>query len=141
MLSTQVRTFSNPIRGALAALAMSALVAGAAGSARAARIIDPPNDFIPSFVDPHDADLDVRSASAYLVGDDVVLTATMNGAIGGTANALYVWGVNRGVGVAGFGPLALGRVLRRRGGAEPVARRHRRSRSPGRAAGCWISAP
>jgi len=107
MLSIQVRAFCNPIPAALAALA-AAVIAGAAGPAGAAVITDPPNDFLPSFADTHDTDLDVLSASAALMGDDVVLTATMDGAIGGTANALYVWGVNRGAGVAGFGPLAPG---------------------------------
>lgn len=106
MPSLQLRTLSAPIAGALAALAGAALVA--ATSAGAAVITDPGNDFLSGFADPHDADLDVRTASAALFGDNVVLTATMDGAIGGTANAVYVWGVNRGAGTARFGVLAPG---------------------------------
>ncbi len=111
MPSTQRRIHVTPFAGALAPLAGAVLLSAAAGPAGAAVITDPGNDFLGSFADPHDADLDVRTASAALLGDDVVLTATMDGAIGGTANALYVWGVNRGAGTARFGALAPGVVF------------------------------
>ena len=84
------------------------LLVGASGPAHASAIIDPTDDFLPSFVDPHDPDLDVVSASASISGGDVVLSANLDGTVGSTANALYVWGVNRGAGTAGFGALAPG---------------------------------
>jgi len=104
MLFTRTRTLPQLTAGALGALAFAA----AAAPAHAVAIADPSGDFIPSFVDSHDADLDVIAASAVLSGANVILSATMDGAIGGTANALYVWGINRGAGVAGFGPIAPG---------------------------------
>ena len=103
MLFTRIRTSSYLICGAV-----GALVLAAAAPAQAVAISDPTHDFIPSFVDNHDADLDVVTASAVLSGANVILSATMDGAIGSTANALYVWGVNRGAGVAGFGAIAPG---------------------------------
>jgi PEP-CTERM motif len=49
-------------------------------------------------------DLDVLSATVfYDVGaDKFLLTSTQAGAVGSTANGIYVWGVNRGAGTAGF---------------------------------------
>jgi hypothetical protein len=68
-------------------------------------ITDRPGDFLATFAGSSaSTDLDVLSASVfYNAGTDVfTLTATMSGAVGSTATGLYVWGVNRGAGTAGF---------------------------------------
>lgn len=68
-------------------------------------ITDRPGDFLATFAGSSaSTDLDVLSASVfYNAGTDVfTLTATMSGAVGSTATGLYVWGVNRGAGAAGF---------------------------------------
>lgn len=68
-------------------------------------ITDRPGDFLATFAGSSaSTDLDVLSASVfYNVGTDLfTLTATMSGSIGSTATGLYVWGVNRGAGTAGF---------------------------------------
>src|SRR2546430_5526657 len=57
MLFTQTRTLPCLVSGALGALALI----GAASRAQATSIVDPVGDFIPSFVDNHDADLDRKS--------------------------------------------------------------------------------
>jgi hypothetical protein len=73
-------------------------------------ISDPVNDFIPSYTGVHNGDLDVISSFVtYSPGTDTFFfSGTMNAAIGTTANAFYVWGVNRGLGAAIFGPIATG---------------------------------
>jgi hypothetical protein len=68
-------------------------------------ITDRPGDFLATFAGSSaSTDLDVLSASVfYNAGTDVfTLTATMSGAVGSTTTGLYVWGVNRGAGTAGF---------------------------------------
>ena len=68
-------------------------------------ITDPANDFLGTFAGSSSStDLDVLSATVlYDAGSDLFkLTSTMNGAIGTTPTGLYVWGVNRGAGVANF---------------------------------------
>jgi hypothetical protein len=68
-------------------------------------ITDRPGDFLSTFAGrAASADLDVISASAfYNAGtDQFTIVGTMNGAIGLTPTGLYVWGVNRGAGTAGF---------------------------------------
>lgn len=71
-------------------------------------ITDRPGDFLATFAgSTTSADLDVISATVfYDASTDLFrLVSTMNGPIGLTgANALYVWGVNRGAGVASFAP-------------------------------------
>jgi hypothetical protein len=87
------------------ATAILAMLA-ATGPARAA-ITDPAGDFIPSYVGPHNADLDVLSASAIYDGSFFRLGATLAGTIG-TPGGLYVWGFDRGQGTARFGTIATG---------------------------------
>jgi hypothetical protein len=73
-------------------------------------ITDPQGDFLASFAGSSaSADLDVLAASVfYNPGTDVfTLTATLGGAVGSTATGLYVWGVNRGAGTAGFASLGM----------------------------------
>lgn len=66
---------------------------------------DPQGDFLATFAGSSTStDLDVLNATvSYNAASDVfTLSATMDGLIGSTATSLYVWGVNRGAGVASF---------------------------------------
>ena len=74
----------------------------------AALITDPAGDFLPSFTGPHNGDLDVLSAEVFFNGSDFRFTSTLNGAIGTTSGAAYVWGVDRGAGKHGFPTIAPG---------------------------------
>ena len=68
-------------------------------------ITDAANDFLSTFAGSSSStDLDVRSANVlYDVNSNLFkLTATMGGAIGLTPSGFFVWGVNRGAGVANF---------------------------------------
>ena len=87
--------------------AVSLLVSPVLGHALTS-ITDSRNDFLPTFGGLANGssmpDLDVLSATVlYDASTDLFkLTATMDGPIGTTADSLYVWGVNRGAGTAGF---------------------------------------
>lgn len=65
---------------------------------------DPANDFISTYTGPQAGDVDVLSASVGFDGTDYIFNATMNGTVGTTTGALYVWGFNRGQGTARFSP-------------------------------------
>lgn len=91
-----------------AALALAACDDSTGSDDRPSRISDASNDFLPSFAGTPNADLDVRSAEVTYDGTDFVFRSTMAGAVGTTPGALYVWGVNRGMGTARFGALAPG---------------------------------
>jgi len=68
-------------------------------------VTDTQGDFLATFAGSSaSTDLDVLGASVfYNPGTDVfTLTATLDGNVGSTATGLYVWGVNRGAGTAGF---------------------------------------
>ncbi|MCE4557270.1 PEP-CTERM sorting domain-containing protein [Roseateles cellulosilyticus] len=70
-----------------------------------ASIDDAKGDFLGTFAGSSaSTDLDVLAASVfYNAGTDTfTLTATMDGNVGTTKSGLYVWGVNRGQGAAGF---------------------------------------
>jgi len=67
---------------------------------------DPVGDFIPSYIGPHVADLDVVSVDASFDGLNFTLTGTMAAPIDTSSTALYVWGIDRGAGTARFGPIA-----------------------------------
>ena len=89
----------------LASLSAAMLLALPLASHALDGITDRPGDFLATFAGSSGStDLDVLSASVfYNAGTDVfTLTATMSGAVGSTATGLYVWGVNRGAGAAGF---------------------------------------
>lgn len=86
-----------------AALALSAALA--AGPALATTAADPLADFLATYSGPQAGDLDILSATAILDGANFRLSSTMDGAVGTTAGSLYVWGIDRGGGVA---RLALG---------------------------------
>ena len=73
-------------------------------------IDDAKGDFLTSFAGSSaSTDLDVLSATVtYSPGTDLfTLSATMDGVVGSTATGLYVWGVNRGAGTAGFASLGV----------------------------------
>jgi hypothetical protein len=63
---------------------------------KASPIEDTKGDFLNTFAGPHNADLDVVSAQAIYGSESVRLSVTLAGNTGTTANALYVWGVDRG---------------------------------------------
>jgi hypothetical protein len=68
-------------------------------------ITDRPGDFLSTFAGSSaSTDLDVISATVlYNPGNSFfTLISTMSGPVGSTATGLYVWGVNRGAGTAGF---------------------------------------
>lgn len=89
-------------------LVLMALIAGGGDAARGAFIVDPAGDFLATYTGPRNGDLDVLAAGVTFDGTRFTLTGTLNGAIGTTAGALYVWGVDRGAGTARFGALAPG---------------------------------
>lgn len=69
-------------------------------------ITDPKGDFLATFGGSAtaSADLDVLAATVLYNAstDTFTLKATLDGNVGSTATGLYVWGVNRGAGTAGF---------------------------------------
>jgi len=85
---------------------LSAVVTGlivfAAMPAEAAPRGDATGDFLTSYDGRLAGDLDVTSVDARRSGQTVTLTADLAGALGTTANAAYVWGINRGAGVEPF---------------------------------------
>lgn len=90
-----------------AAGAVSVLAAAfsiGATPARAGAVTDPSGDFLPTFAGTRNADLDVLSASAVLNGSNIILSGTVAGPVG--ANALYVFGIDRGVGNVNFANIA-----------------------------------
>jgi MYXO-CTERM domain-containing protein len=93
------------MRTLLSTTAAAALLALPLASQAFDGVTDRQGDFLATFGgSASSTDLDVLSASVFYnaATDLFTLTATMNGAIGTTATGLYVWGVNRGAGTAGF---------------------------------------
>lgn len=85
-------------------LAATALL-GAASVVSAAGITDPAGDFLATFAGSTSSlDLDVLDATViYNSGANTfTLTSTQAGPVGSTATGTYIWGVNRGAGVASF---------------------------------------
>jgi len=76
----------------------------------AVAITDQPNDFIPSFEGPHKGDLDVLSTDVSFNGGDFTFTVTINGDVGETPGARFVW-VYRGMGTAQFASICATDVL------------------------------
>lgn len=101
------------LRGAL--LGLAALLAGlAAPPARAGLVTDPIGDFIPSYVGPLNADLDVTLATVRydasnaqfeLFGEMAAQPFSL------TPTALYVFGIHRGAGVGNFASIGHGGVV------------------------------
>jgi hypothetical protein len=50
--------------------------------------------FLPTYTGPQNGDLDIASATAFIEGGDLILSATAKGPIGTTPGAAYVWGIN-----------------------------------------------
>lgn len=96
--------------------AAAAFVLAASGALAPAHAAAPPvavdalGDFLPSYTGPRQADLDVVTALTFYDTTSGLFSfsATMAGAIGTTAGAAYVWGIDRGAGVQGFPTLAPG---------------------------------
>jgi hypothetical protein len=94
---------NNMFRGARRSLGQALLIAvSAMAPAGATTIADPAGDFLPTYTGATAADLDWLSASAVRRSAGLELSATVAGDIGGSANAVYVWGINRGAGTARF---------------------------------------
>ncbi|MGQ3052659.1 MAG: PEP-CTERM sorting domain-containing protein [Roseateles sp.] len=97
----------------LASLSTATLLALPLAGHALTSIDDAKGDFLATFAGSSaSTDLDVLSASVtYAPGTDLfTLTATMDGVIGSTATGLYVWGVNRGAGTAGFAGIGINGV-------------------------------
>ena len=101
----------------MTAFPMKPLIAAASlaliSSLASASTVDATGDFLASFTGTQNADLDVVSASVLFNPNAHIftLTGTMAGALGTTPGAVYVWGVNRGQGVASFAGLGATNVL------------------------------
>ena len=67
-----------------------------------ARVADAAGDFLPTFTGSANDDLDVLLADVALTPTSFSFTATLNGAIGTTPGALYVFGLDRGQGAERF---------------------------------------
>ena len=92
---------------AAGAAACASLSVGAAG-AQAAVINDPAGDFLGTYIGPKSGDMDVVATQGVYNGVTLRLDATLNGAVGTTPGASYVWGLQRGQGAARFGAFAPG---------------------------------
>src|ERR1700712_5397914 len=84
----------------------AAFAAVVCSSASAVPIIDPANDFIPTYLGAHAGDLDVVAADVFYDGTSFILESVQNGAVNTTASAFYVWGVDRGQGTSRFGVIS-----------------------------------
>ena len=75
-----------------------------ASGAQAQSITDPTGDFLPSYIGPQNGDVDVASAFAGYnpATDTFSFSGSFAGAVGTTAGAFYVWGLDRGVGTERF---------------------------------------
>ena len=83
---------------------LAALLAFGTAAAQAQSITDAAGDFLPTYTGPQNGDVDVLSAFAgYNPDTDTFsFSGTFAGAIGTTAGAFYVWGLDRGVGTERF---------------------------------------
>lgn len=82
-------------------------------AAASAGVVDASGDFLASFTGAHGADLDVVSAGVFYNPSSHIfsLNATMAGNVRTTPGGIYVWGVNRGLGTAGFAAIGATNVL------------------------------
>lgn len=85
-------------------LLLASLITLACAGAQAQSITDAAGDFLPTYTGPHNGDVDVLSAFAgYNAGSDTFsFSGTFAGAVGTTAGAFYVWGLDRGAGTERF---------------------------------------
>jgi hypothetical protein len=65
---------------------------------------DPVGDFRAAYAGPHTGDLDVTGGAVYMTATHFVFTGTLDAPIppGAPANQAYIYGINRGAGVARF---------------------------------------
>jgi hypothetical protein len=106
--------FSAVGHAAWLALLISVLISGTPGTARAEIITDAVGDFLsPSYLGPHNPDLDVVRAEVQFDGSMFLLHAVLNGPVGTTPGGFYVWGFNRGAGTQGFPTIAPGVIFDR----------------------------
>jgi hypothetical protein len=84
------------------ALALATILA--TGPAFAATVMTS-TGFLPTYIGPHNGDVDILSASASIDGGNLVLSATAHAPIGTTSGAVYVWGINT-VGASAPAPFA-----------------------------------
>jgi len=96
------------LNGSAAARVLLAAVSLLVPAAWAEVIIDPADDFLPTFVGPENGDLDVIRAQVIFNGSTFRFTSTSNADIGMTPEGIFVWGVNRGAGFATFPVVAPG---------------------------------
>jgi hypothetical protein len=80
------------------------LLTGLACTSSHAAIVDPANDFLPTYAFTQGGDLDVRQADVVFdpVASTLMFSATLDDAIGTTPGALYIFGLNRGQGTERF---------------------------------------
>lgn len=81
-------------RSLLLAAALGALT----GTPAMAGIVDPAGDFLDIYTGPQVGDLDVLTADVRLSGGMFTFSTTLNGPVGTTPGAVYVWGIDRGAG-------------------------------------------
>lgn len=87
-----------------AALSLAVAIAlASAGAASAGTISDPANDFLASYTGPQNGDMDVLGVTATTDGATLHLAGSLNGALGVTSGALYVFGIDRGTHNPRFG--------------------------------------
>jgi hypothetical protein len=92
------------------ALTLAAILAGGSAFAGTTTMS---TGFLATYTGPKNGDVEIESASAFVQGADLVLSATAEAPIGTTSGAGYVWGVNTvGAGAAApFSPEGFNKVL------------------------------
>jgi hypothetical protein len=99
-----VKAVSSPAAWRQAACSAALVVALLAQPAAAEIIIfDGDDDFAPTFVGPHNDDLDIRLAAAFVEGDRLHLLSQQDDFVGITEAPTYVWAIDRGSGAQSFG--------------------------------------
>jgi PEP-CTERM motif len=85
-------------------LLLAALIASGTTGAHAQGIGDAAGDFLPTYTGPQNGDVDVLGAFVgYNPGNDTFnFSGSFAGAVGTTAGAFYVWGLDRGTGTERF---------------------------------------
>ena len=109
LVNAWIRAHLAPPRAA--SFTRSAIISTAVlivNTAFAVPFVDARNDFIPSFVGPRNADLDVLTSEVTLQGSQFIFTAKLAGPVGVTAGSLYVLGLDRGAGTPRFPVIAPG---------------------------------
>jgi hypothetical protein len=108
---SNVRLKKRPASSLAVSLTRSAIASAillVANTVFAVPLVDRIGDFIPSFVGPHNADLDVVTSEVTLQGSQFVFNAKLAGPVGTTAGSLYVLGLDRGAGTSRFPVIAPG---------------------------------